>query len=1064
MLSKRDGDDLLKGLAGPDTDWEEALVAEGLDAAAAAAIAGTTREDVLQRLLDLLHASKQERGETGDLARQLREDLQAAEAEIRRLEAESTALAAERQQQALSALSEKSGRAEQSVKHAQEIAVLRQSLQQATADAEAKDAALRELRLELQERESAMGELSARQTALEQQASQEDPAIAEAQARARELMADLAAERTAAAETLAAARSDAEARLEKLRREHGDALGALRTHHAGEIADLRRQQEDAQSEQSSAQYAALKKASEDRWARMQQTQEETRRQFEAKLSAQQARQAEVLEDARREHAAAIEGLEAKLWAEKAQALLTAKTEWEGKIERMRRENAQIADLLNEEHRLEVESLSQSHAQALAIRDQELAEAHKRAAATPVPSTAPRDSADVFANLEQLRGQIEQQYRTQLDDLAKRDHEAFDAAARKHKAALQDQAERFALEKAQALAAQKAKSEAELARVRGELSAGVDELAIVGAEAERNSWEAERSRLLVEQSSLVEEKTRLVEQQHAMKEQLSRILEAHAHELGQVHEMHRHDLEALQESNAQELAAHSAAPAADDAPTTSIRLDRLKNELVREHLAEIEDLKTAQVDAIKGAVQEQVAQRNALEASLRDEKERARAAEERLRAAEVLAEEKLEKLRRANAQLTAALDEQEQKLAAAARGGSLPPPRNPKSTIPPPPLASVPASTPPLAGTLSGVTRKDLDKVVPRPLNPKATIAPVAAVPPAASAHPPAAATHPPVTATNPPATAGHPPATVAHPPVAAPPAPPPRETLVRETPREHPPREKEPSEHSPTAAAPSSLGLGASAARRGPARSRLPMPLLAGAGVVGLAVLAIVGFMVTRQKAAPAPDSVATEAPVAATAAPATAAPATPAPMSVADFTSKPDGADVAIAGNAVGQTPLLDYEVRAGSHAVTMTKPGYERWTGTAVVEAGKKATVFAELHAVGAPAAAAPATTAAPAAVEKEYLENEVDVAPKPVAGAPVVFPESEVSAQKPGSMVSVTVAFLIGADGSVSKVEIVGSGGKGLDVAALSAIGRWRFSPGQKQGKPVKVRMTRKFSFKF
>jgi len=49
-------------------------------------------------------------------------------------------------------------------------------------------------------------------------------------------------------------------------------------------------------------------------------------------------------------------------------------------------------------------------------------------------------------------------------------------------------------------------------------------------------------------------------------------------------------------------------------------------------------------------------------------------------------------------------------------------------------------------------------------------------------------------------------------------------------------------------------------------------------------------------------------------------------------------------------------------------------------------------------------------------------------------------------------------------VSHVEIVGSGGKALDVAALSAIGKWRFSPGMKQGKPVKVRMTRKFSFKF
>jgi TonB family protein len=345
-------------------------------------------------------------------------------------------------------------------------------------------------------------------------------------------------------------------------------------------------------------------------------------------------------------------------------------------------------------------------------------------------------------------------------------------------------------------------------------------------------------------------------------------------------------------------------------------------------------------------------------------------------------------------------------------------------------------------TLSGVPRKDLTAAAPRPLNPKATIPPGAGVPPLATAHPPVA-------------------------PAAPAPVPSP---APRETPREAPVREKDPSDHPPAApSAGSSFTLGAGSARRGGGRSGPPIPMMVAGGVVAFAVVVgIVGFVMTRPKAAPAPESVATEAPPVITDAPPPPAPATPAPMSAADFTSKPDGADVAIAGNAVGQTPLLDYEVRSGSHAVTMSKAGYERWSGTAVVEAGKKAIIFAELRPIGgAPATAAPAT-AAPAtpapAVEKEYLENEVDVSPKPIAGAPVVFPPSEVSSQKPGSTVSVTVAFLIGADGSVSKVEIVGSGGKALDVAALSAIGKWKFSPGLKQGKSVKVRMTRKFSFKF
>jgi TonB family protein len=983
MLSKRDGDELLRGLGGPETDWEETLVAEGLDAAAAAAIAGTTRPDVLQRLLELLHSARQEQGETGDLARQLREDLQAAEAEIRRLEADSKALADERQQQALETLSARSGRAEESVKHSQELSTLRHTLQQLTADLASKEAALGELRHEVRQRESTIAELSAQQATLEQQASQGGPATEEAEARVAELQAEVDSERAARAAALSALRAESEGRIEKLRREQTDALSAVRAQHAQELSDLRQQQEDAQSNQADAQYTALKKASEERWARMQQVQEETRRQFEAKLAAQQGQQDAIREEAQRERAAAIEELEAKLWAEKAQALVALKTEWEGRVERVRRENAQILELLNEEHRQEMVSLQQARTQA----------------PTPGESLKRGDTASesggVFAELEHLRGQIEKQYRAQLDELAARDTQAYDEAARQHQAAMEALAVRLESEKAEALAAQKAELEAELARVRREKPVGGTSanaaLAEVQAEAEH------------EKAAFESELARAREERTALVAQLGRMRDEHAADLDQAQEMHQKQLEALQQAHAAQ--EPEAPPATDEMPTTSIRLDRLKSELIREHLAEIDDLKAAHADEMKRAVQEQIATRSQLEAGLREERQRAQTAEEHAAAGDAAWEVKLEKLRRANTQLVAQIDEQEQRLSAAARGASLPPPRNPRSTIPPMPVA--PGST-----TLSGIPRRD---VAPRLPMAKMTIPPIAAAPPV----------------------------------VAAPP-------------REH-------AAESP-APAPAPLVLPGPSPRRAGGRINAagpPWPLIAAGGAVVLAIaLAIGGFWIGRRRSPPEPaaeEPVSASVPAPATAAPATAAPAVqPAGTGFVDITSTPVGADVTIAGQPVGQTPVTSIEVRAGAHPVTVSKAGHERWVGSVVVEAGKKASLVADLKVLGA---AAPATAAPVAAAgdAREYLENELDSPPKPIAGAPVGYP-AEAPAQKAGSTVSVTVSFLIGADGGVSRIEVVESGGKALDVAALSAISKWRFSPGIKRGIPVKVRMTKKFSFRF
>jgi hypothetical protein len=92
MFSKREGDEKLDsaGSAPAQPSAEQArladdLVARGLDAETAAAVAANPIE-ALPEIAALLVSLRRERDETADLARELRTDLQAAEAEIRRLE------------------------------------------------------------------------------------------------------------------------------------------------------------------------------------------------------------------------------------------------------------------------------------------------------------------------------------------------------------------------------------------------------------------------------------------------------------------------------------------------------------------------------------------------------------------------------------------------------------------------------------------------------------------------------------------------------------------------------------------------------------------------------------------------------------------------------------------------------------------------------------------------------------------------------------------------------------------------------------------------------------------
>jgi TonB family protein len=103
---------------------------------------------------------------------------------------------------------------------------------------------------------------------------------------------------------------------------------------------------------------------------------------------------------------------------------------------------------------------------------------------------------------------------------------------------------------------------------------------------------------------------------------------------------------------------------------------------------------------------------------------------------------------------------------------------------------------------------------------------------------------------------------------------------------------------------------------------------------------------------------------------------------------------------------------------------------------------------------AATAPSLGAATQA--KVYWEAQVDKL------ALLDLHEMPTPAVPPGQTVSVTVSFVVTEQGNVGDARIQASGTPEIDTMVLDAIRTWKYVPAQKGGKPVAVRMLRKFTF--
>jgi len=174
--------------------------------------------------------------------------------------------------------------------------------------------------------------------------------------------------------------------------------------------------------------------------------------------------------------------------------------------------------------------------------------------------------------------------------------------------------------------------------------------------------------------------------------------------------------------------------------------------------------------------------------------------------------------------------------------------------------------------------------------------------------------------------------------------------------------------------------------------------------------------------------------------------------MGIVEVTSTPAGALVKVDGAGVGQTPLLNFTLKAGKHQVEVVKEGHEPWTGQ--ISVGKrKARVDAQLRAI--PKATRPPVVADVPDPSKTYEQGDVDQAPRQVVTSSASYPK-DAPKLKSGQSVSVGGTFVVTVNGEVAEIQIRESGGRAVDDAVMAALAKRKYTPGVKKGVKVRVRV--------
>ncbi|HMO50249.1 MAG TPA: energy transducer TonB [Kiritimatiellia bacterium] len=89
------------------------------------------------------------------------------------------------------------------------------------------------------------------------------------------------------------------------------------------------------------------------------------------------------------------------------------------------------------------------------------------------------------------------------------------------------------------------------------------------------------------------------------------------------------------------------------------------------------------------------------------------------------------------------------------------------------------------------------------------------------------------------------------------------------------------------------------------------------------------------------------------------------------------------------------------------------------------------------------------------------ELDTPPRALAHVPPVYPPQARNRRVEGE---VALEFIVGSDGMVGEVRVISSKPPMLfDDAAVQAVQRWRFQPGQRDGQPVSTRVRQSLFFR-
>ncbi len=177
---------------------------------------------------------------------------------------------------------------------------------------------------------------------------------------------------------------------------------------------------------------------------------------------------------------------------------------------------------------------------------------------------------------------------------------------------------------------------------------------------------------------------------------------------------------------------------------------------------------------------------------------------------------------------------------------------------------------------------------------------------------------------------------------------------------------------------------------------------------------------------------------------------------------SNPSGAFIVIQNRVLGVTPKTLSNQKPGNIEVTLKKDGYQDFSGSVKITAGKKATFNGSLEEVKKVVVKPPEP---PKPVEPEIKPGQlmaldaVDVPPKATKRVPGKYPDMAKKLKLQGT---VGLNVLISETGQVLEAKIVTSAHPILDESAVQAIKQWAFEPASKKGVKVKVWYPVKMAF--